>query len=178
MEWMILPLKRYADFSGRSRRLEFWMWFLAMFVINIVFTVLILMALGGAAAFSDPENIGANMTAIFAGAGVIMIISIVVSLGLLIPSLAVTVRRLHDSDKSGWWIMLFWGPYLLSVVFGFAGAAMGSGGVALMLIGGVFNLLLLVACVVMLVFCVLDGTRGSNRYGEDPKRPTNAEVFA
>ena len=48
MEWMFMPLKRYADFSGRSRRMEFWMWQLFQIIVYVVFIIL-MMALGGGA---------------------------------------------------------------------------------------------------------------------------------
>lgn len=178
MEYMLMPLKRYAQFSGRSRRLEFWLWFLAMFVINIVFAILIITAIGGSALFSNPEDVAGNMAMMFAGAGAVLLISGIVSLALLLPSLAVTVRRLHDSDKSGWWIMVFWGPYLISMIFSGIGAALADNGMAFIIIGGLFNFVFLIGCVAMLVLCLLDGTRGPNRYGDDPKRPSSAEIFA
>jgi uncharacterized membrane protein YhaH (DUF805 family) len=47
MEWMFMPLKRYADFSGRSRRMEYWMWVVFQFLIFIAFMIL-MVAVGGA----------------------------------------------------------------------------------------------------------------------------------
>ena len=50
MEWMILPLKRYAEFSGRSRRKEYWMWILFLILANIVLSILdAVLGLGGSA---------------------------------------------------------------------------------------------------------------------------------
>jgi uncharacterized membrane protein YhaH (DUF805 family) len=66
-------------------------------------------------------------------------------LGSVVPSIAVTVRRFHDQDKSGWFYLLGFIPY----------------------IGG----------IVMIVFMCLDGTRGPNRFGPDPKDPHAADVF-
>jgi uncharacterized membrane protein YhaH (DUF805 family) len=73
----------------------------------------------------------------YAGAG---LLSGIYSLAVLIPSLAVTVRRLHDIDRSGWWILI--------------------------------GLVPLIGVIVLLVFALLDGTPGDNRYGSNPKGVT------
>ncbi|MEI9852287.1 MAG: DUF805 domain-containing protein [Sphingomonas sp.] len=77
-----LPLARYADFTGRSRRAEFWSFM--------------------------PLALGA----IILGSAMSRPIGILVLIGLLIPMLAVTVRRLHDIKASGWWILLMLVPYV------------------------------------------------------------------
>ncbi len=179
MDWMLMPLRRYADFSGRSRRMEFWMWVLFQFLIGIVFLVLI-MILGGAAVISgEPSQV-------MAVGGVIAVLyglNLLLMLAFFIPNLAVTVRRLHDSNRSGWWIMLFWGPYLMiivSLVVVGAGAVAASKGGALT--GGILYMLsalgLLVGSLVLLVFMFLEGTRGPNHYGADPKGQVGSDVFA
>lgn len=137
MEWMLLPYRRYAEFSGRSRRKEYWMfalfYLLVMIVLNAIF--------------------GTNQ--VERGAGTFVYGSRLVGAGswvgglfwlvTLIPSLAVSVRRLHDQDKSGWLLLLVLIPFL-----------------------GWFALLVLMC---------LEGTRGGNRHGPDPKNPTDASVF-
>ncbi|MCP5128633.1 MAG: DUF805 domain-containing protein [Pseudomonadales bacterium] len=91
-------LGKYATFSGRATRSEYWWWILASVIL---FTVLGLIDGGlvapmlGAAAF-DPD----------AGQP----LSLIVSLALLLPNLAVSVRRLHDTDRSGWWLLLSFIP--------------------------------------------------------------------
>lgn len=177
MEWMLMPLKRYADFSGRSRRMEFWMWVLFQFLLGMAFMVL-MMVLGGAAMMSgDPGQMMAAGGAVL----IIYILYLLMALAFLIPNLAVTVRRLHDTNRSGWWIMLFWGPYLLMIVSSFAiGASAASGGNAMA--GGVLGLVsmlaLIVGGLVLLVFMFLEGTRGPNQYGPDPKGADTGQVFA
>jgi uncharacterized membrane protein YhaH (DUF805 family) len=79
---------KYVDFSGRARRSEFWYFVLFTFLVGIV-TNIVDAILG-----TDYDT----------GSG--GLISTVVSLGLLLPSVAVAVRRLHDIDKSGWWILI------------------------------------------------------------------------
>jgi len=101
MEYMFMPLKRYAEFSGRSRRKEYWMFFLFQ-VIVIIGMAIILGVTGGLEPSADGE-VG----------GVLMIIMGLIYLGLFfIPGLAVQVRRFHDQDKSGWFVLLGFIPYV------------------------------------------------------------------
>ncbi len=148
MDWMILPLKRYADFSGRSRRMEYWMFFLFTVIVYIILGAL--MFAGGFDLSSlESETMPDTPGPIFwLGAGLLGLFA----LGILIPSIAVNVRRLHDRDMSGWWYLGF---IVLSNV---------------PLIG-----LLVVVGYFVLMF--LPGTPGPNRFGEDPKDPTQASVF-
>lgn len=137
---------KFATFSGRARRREYWLFVLFTAIINSVINFLTLAAQG-----STPLTI------------VISIISIVWGLYTLIPSIAITVRRLHDTNRSGWW-------YLLAIVFIFA-----------MVIFAVlqFNssnyifLILAFLCFAgffaFVVFLFLPGTKGENDYGPDPK---------
>ena len=182
MEWMFMPLKRFAEFSGRSRRMEFWMWIVFQFLVAIAFVIILVALVGGAAMSGD---VGQMM----AMGGIALIVYLLYFLWALIsfiPGLAVTIRRLHDTDRSGWWVMLYWGPYLLFIVAGSvlgAGAQMGgepTEGAAMTggLIGVVAGLAWLVGCLVLLVFMFLEGTPGPNRYGPDPKgRGGDARVF-
>ena len=104
MEWMILPLKRYADFSGRSRRLEFWMF--TLFLILAMTASIVLFAIFGAVA----ESTGALTTSTI---GTILVILVILAyLAVLIPAIAVQVRRFHDQNLSGWMVLLGFVPYL------------------------------------------------------------------
>ena len=87
MEWMLLPLKRFAEFNGRSRRKEYWMFFLFSILVGIAASAIDIGLFG----FSIEDNGPVNG---------------LVSLALLIPSIAVSVRRLHDTGRSGWWFLL------------------------------------------------------------------------
>ncbi len=93
MSWYIGCLKKYADFTGRARRMEYWMFMLFEWLIATVLFVLSIVLSGGA---EDPGPLGMLMLAIL----------VLFYLGTLLPLLAVTVRRLHDTDKSGWWFLL------------------------------------------------------------------------
>ncbi|MCC8475182.1 DUF805 domain-containing protein [Xanthomonas arboricola] len=102
MEWMLLPLKRYADFNGRSRRKEYWMFMLLQAIVLLVLGGLF----GIVAALMGGEN-GPGALAWLVAA----VIGIVV-LALIVPSIAVTVRRLHDQGKSGWFYLISLVPYV------------------------------------------------------------------
>ena len=167
MEWMLLPLKRYAEFSGRSRRKEFWMWVLFTVIVSIVLGVI-----DGLLGFSTPRS---SMAASSTGAGFAAMTNIGIlggiwSLGTLIPSIAVGVRRLHDTDRSGWWILLPLGPYLVGIVLMITATASGSLGT--IGLAGILVLIGLVCAIVLLVFYCLPGTPGPNKYGPDPKGGT------
>jgi len=172
MEYMFMPLKRYAEFSGRSRRMEYWMWFVFLVLLYIAFWVLA-MVIGGAALMTgDPR------AAMAAGGGMMIIgaLFFLIWLALLIPGIAVGVRRLHDTDRTGWWLLAPIAPYIL-VWIGAAMAISGSTG-----IGGILSLIGMLGAVVLgitlIVFMFLDGTKGPNRYGPDPKGRADAQVFA
>jgi uncharacterized membrane protein YhaH (DUF805 family) len=81
-------MRRYVDFSGRSSRSEFWFFVLFYFIIAIIATVIDAVVLGSQMA----QGIG--------------ILSGIVTLVHIIPSISVGVRRLHDTDRSGWWILI------------------------------------------------------------------------
>ncbi len=97
-------LSNYAVFSGRAPRSEYWWWILA---IVILFTVLGLIdgALIAPMLGFEPFQPEAGRP-----------LSLVFSLGLLLPNIAVSVRRLHDTDRSGWWMLLALIPVLGSLV--------------------------------------------------------------
>lgn len=129
LDWMTMPLKRYTDFSGRSRRKEYWMFVLGVFIVAVVLGII--------------EGI-LGLSGMVAGAyGPLTVIFL---LGLIVPSIAVQVRRFHDQDKSGWFVLLALIP----------------------LLGG----------LIVLVFMCLEGTKGPNRFGPDPKDPAGTEVFS
>lgn len=129
MDWMLMPLKRYADFEGRSRRKEYWMFTLGIILVTILLVVL-LGVLGGFGG-TDGAGLGGLTIGVFA----------IAYLAVLVPSIAVQVRRFHDQDKSGWFVLLNFIPY----------------------VGG----------IVTFVFMCIEGTRGPNRFGPDPKNSTD-----
>ncbi len=151
MDWMLLPLKRYAEFSGRSRRKEYWMFFLLNIII---YAVLIgLMFAGGLGDAMLLEGGAANLEDGLGAAGIIGGLLVAIwALGTLIPNIALQVRRLHDLGQTGW-------IYLGVVIAGL-----------IPLIGGFIQL-------GFLIWMAFPGNEGANQYGEDPKDPANAAVF-
>ncbi|HEX8382104.1 MAG TPA: DUF805 domain-containing protein [Sphingomonas sp.] len=92
MSWMLLPLRRYADFQGRSRRREYW-WFVVLCLIAIATAGIAMIAASGS--FRSQGEMASRFT-IWAGFAL---------LPLVVPLMAVTTRRLHDLGLSGWWVL-------------------------------------------------------------------------
>ncbi len=172
MEYMFLPLKRYAEFSGRSRRMEYWMFVVFQFLLGIAFWVL-MMIVGGAAMMSG-SGPGALMAA---GGGLMIVMALysLVGLALIIPGIAVAVRRLHDTNRSGWWLLAPLAGYVVLFIGTALSASGSSAGGILAMLGGIGAL---VMGLVLLVFMFLEGTKGPNRFGPDPKGGVDAQVFA
>ena len=164
MYWMTLPLKRYFDFRGRSRRKEYWMFFLflvlASEVLGIIDQTLGLTYGGSGNTTNSFRSDNGMLGSIF-------------SLLTFIPIISVGVRRLHDTDRTGWWLVA---PLLGLLGIGVA-FAIGLNWPGRMLALGVIPVVLL--GITLLVFLCTDGTPGPNRFGDDPKDPVSdvAEVF-
>jgi uncharacterized membrane protein YhaH (DUF805 family) len=178
MEWMFMPLKRYADFSGRSRRMEFWMWQLFQVIVYVVVVVLAI-ALGGGAMMMMGS--GGDPSSIMAAGGTVMIILLLYSLyclAVLIPSIAVAVRRLHDTNRTGWWVLAPLAPYCVMFVAGMMVASSPDMAAVAGIIALISGLAVVVLALVLLVFYFLEGTKGPNQYGPDPKAPDAGQVFS
>ncbi len=149
VDWAKRPiLEKYADFTGRAPRAEYWWYTLAIVIVSLVLTIV--------------ESIAGLRGMIF---GVYGPLTALFWLATIVPGIAVGVRRLHDTNRSGWWLLLFV-PYLITMIMTARAAAAGN----LAAIGG-FGLLSLVGLglsIVLLVFMVLPGTPGDNRYGPNP----------
>src|SRR5262245_5133677 len=104
MNYMILPLKRYFDFKGRSRRKEYWMFYLLVVAGVIVASILdSVLGLGGTTTSSSefgPNGVSASAST---SGGILALIFV---LATLIPGIAVSIRRVHDHDKSGWFVLI------------------------------------------------------------------------
>ena len=105
MSWYIGVLKRYADFNGRARRKEYWMFqlfnmlaYLACSVVAGIVAVLL------SRTFSSASPSASSTEA--AIPGLAFAIPVLYLLAVIVPTLAVTARRLHDQDKSGWFMLL------------------------------------------------------------------------
>ena len=178
MEWMFMPLKRYADFSGRSRRMEFWMWQLFQIIVYAIVVVLMMVLGGGAAMMMGGGGDPSSMMAAGGIAMIIMLLYLVYCLAVLIPSIAVAVRRLHDTNRTGWWVLAPLAPYVLMIVAGMMAVGSPDSAGFAGILAMVSLIAVLVLALVLLVFYLLDGTPGPNKYGPDPKGRQAAEVFA
>lgn len=88
MNYYLAVLKKYAVFSGRSQRAEYWYFFLFNLIISIVLAIV-------------DGLIGNSSSATGIG-----LLGGIYSLALIIPIIAVTIRRLHDTNHSGWWLFI------------------------------------------------------------------------
>jgi uncharacterized membrane protein YhaH (DUF805 family) len=92
VSWYLAVLQNYAGFSGRARRTEYWMFALFNIIISIVLNLIGMAVKGGS------------------------ILAAIYSLAVLIPALAVGVRRLHDTGRSGWWLLIALIPLIGAIV--------------------------------------------------------------
>jgi uncharacterized membrane protein YhaH (DUF805 family) len=177
--WALRPLKNYANFSGRASRAEFW-WFTLFFMI----AYLVLFFIGMAMAGSSPAPATPSPFAIYARMGGYLAVLGIFWLALLIPSIAVQIRRLHDTNRSGWWLGGFWLLYIVYMALTFSmmssvaqapGTPPSTGGFAAV---GILALVVLVYSIALIVFWCLRGMPGPNRYGDDPYGANVEDVFA
>lgn len=97
MNWYLSVLKKYADFDGRARRTEYWTFFLFNLIIGLVLGFI--EGIVGIAPESEQS-----------------ILAILYTLAVLVPGLAVGVRRLHDTGRSGWWLLIAFVPILGAII--------------------------------------------------------------
>lgn len=98
MNWFLQALQKYATFSGRARRSEYWYFFLMYLLIFVLLAIVD----GITGSFSAKSGVG--------------LLSGVFALAMLLPSLAVGVRRLHDIGRSGWWLLIAFVPLIGGIV--------------------------------------------------------------
>ena len=98
MNWYLAALKKYATFEGRARRKEYWLF--ALFNLLVAFVAGIIDSLTG----TFDEEIGMGL------------LGGLYALAVILPSIAVTVRRLHDTSRSGWWILISFVPIVGVIV--------------------------------------------------------------
>lgn len=130
-----LTARYFFDFKGRASRSEFWWFMLFIGLVNVGVSLLMIIL---------PPAIGGTL-------------SLIVSLLLLPPNLGLTVRRFHDRNLRGWWILL---PLFA------LGGWMLTGGVAAPSLPG--NLLSFLMCLAYLIILCLPGQPGPNRFGPPP----------
>ena len=154
IDWAKRPFQKYADFSGRAPRAEFWWFTLAISALMIVILIV-------------ERSLGLGRVFLEYGPMTLLLL-----VAVLVPSLAVQVRRLHDTDRTGWWLAAVYAPYVGLVA---TMPSVGSDVVAdpeavggSVMLFGLLGLVVLVIAIVLIVFYCLRGTAGPNRYGQDP----------
>ncbi|MEO1157418.1 MAG: DUF805 domain-containing protein [Pseudomonadota bacterium] len=135
-----LFFSRYTDFQGRSRRAEYWWFFLAYMICVFVLAFLIGVIGGG---FESMNPIGM----------IVMGIATLAGLAIIIPSIALGVRRFHDLGQTGWLVLVF---AILAAI----------------------PLLGLLSMIAQLIWFAMPGTTGPNKYGPDPKSGHDVGVFS
>lgn len=93
MDWYLKVLRNYVTFSGRARRKEYWMFVLFNIIVSVILGIVDYLLFGGSG-----------------------MLGIIYSLAILLPSVAVLVRRLHDTNRSGWWVLIILIPIIGSLV--------------------------------------------------------------
>jgi len=163
-KWMFLPLKRYAEFSGRSRRKEYWMWFLfTQGLALIIMSPLISGAIKVISAIVEvfPYELteaelellildSFNPALLLATIGFLSL----TTLAFLVPNLAVNLRRFHDCGIGPTW---FW----ILLVASFVPFLLGVPALAILIIAG-----------------FVPGTPGPNKFGDDPRAESEVALTA
>ena len=159
---------KYADFSGRATRAEYWWWVLA--------TVIVSFGIGAVDGFINS----------FTGAYSFSPLSTIFGLAVLLPDLAVTCRRLHDTGRSGWWQLVWFAIAILAIIPVIVGVVVGLSGLlaggeewgewwtaiswAPVVVGFVIAFLVWIGLLIWwLLWMVKQGQAGPNHYGPDPR---------
>ena len=146
MEWFKkVVFENYANFNGRARRKEYWMFMLFYFIFSLVLGLIsgLLGVLGS-------------------------LLLLVWSFGLFLPTIAVTIRRFHDSGKSGWWYLASFAPIVPLSLITYMILTETSSSTMM----GVFWVLLVISvviCLIPLIFLFLSSESGTNQWGPNPK---------
>ena len=184
---MITALKKYASFAGRAPRSEYWS---IKMLMGVIFIILLAVNLGGLSARALGNHIGSACAPFGSIASVthvsisysqfletggqvspfFSIILFVFMIARIILDLAVTVRRIHDLNKSGWWLLLIFPPGIIGII--------------LFAISDWLELLSVVLIVISSVLVIIftfwlgffPGTKGENRFGSDPLQSIDAQL--
>jgi uncharacterized membrane protein YhaH (DUF805 family) len=159
-----LGFRNYFTFSGRATRAEAWWWVLFIVLAGIVLAVVDTLT-GTMGMFGDSGLLGQLF-----------------ELAVLIPSFALGARRLHDINRTGWWLLFFWSFILISAI---------GGGILLVSLFLLDNFLILtvlgfalvigfvilwvIGIIVLIVWAIKRGDEGPNKYGPDPRQTTSQQ---
>ncbi|MEP1231016.1 MAG: DUF805 domain-containing protein [Litorimonas sp.] len=154
--------RKYFRFGGRARRSEFWYWALFTIVAGMILGVIDVLLFDGVTEELSP-------------------VSTLFSLVTFIPGLAVSWRRLHDINRSGWWVGgMYLAVFVFAVLVGISAVISGDIDLppSVLSVIGIVALIGIVAWgIALLVFFCTDTKSGDNRFGEDPKYGVGNSVF-
>ncbi|GAA4644376.1 hypothetical protein GCM10023115_23360 [Pontixanthobacter gangjinensis] len=154
MEYMMMPYRKlYRLIEGRSGRQEFWMFFLFNILVVLGLVLLVFLFAGGLSSLDPTSALMGTMAGAGVGFAVLLIIPVYAWAILTgVASTAVSIRRLHDMNLTGWLYLV----YLILMVI------------------PLLNFLVFIGFYVVMA---LPGTKGPNKYGEDPIDPVSASTF-
>ena len=178
--------RKYFNFKGRARRSEYWWFFLFSLVACVIWalfgTLLLALPVG-----MMTEHLSGSETA---GLTTMIIILAVPLLFLVLPSFSLQVRRLHDTGRSGWWVVAMVVLEIISEVLLFAN--FGTGAIDLgfkeqftksfelsTALGWTFSISYIVSellSIALIVFSIIDSDKTENQYGPSPKYQQNTNV--
>ena len=118
MNWYFQALKKYAVFNGRAEKKEFWYFSLFVVIFSIVLAVIDAFIPGFDTFFEIalPEQLNATYGSTYSTPSGMGLLSGIYALAMAIPSLSIAVRRLHDTDRTGWWLLLILLPLIGIIV--------------------------------------------------------------
>ena len=174
--------KNFANFSGRAPRKEFWTFALFNWIIAIIVGLLQFFIELVGVPFMVAYELYMNPMMVIVW--LLSIVYFIWQMFIWIPSISISIRRLHDINRTGWWYLLplpFNIVFIISLVIGIAffigaGQSYSSrdvdmffafGGVT-MVVAIVFIIFSVITNIVLLIFYILKGTEGNNRFGKDP----------
>jgi len=156
MHWYLVVLKKYFVIRGRARRKEYWSFMLVHILISVLLLGVDVLMRGG---LIEAQRASFRLSSLYGWATVV-------------PSITVQVRRLHDMNRTGWWLLLWFVPRLASWTMGFLDLITGRDPVMDFSETGpllvAMGLVTMAGGLILLVFSCFEGTRGKNRYGSDP----------
>ena len=148
--------KKYAVFTGRASRREFWSWAQWNLALFLLPSLLLIFVTTNALEASAP---GQTLPPPIAAVALFVIVQLYILLSLL-PSIGVTIRRLHDQNRSGWWILLA----LLPSIWGRIWPLDDQDSILIILLNGIC----VSGGIILLVIQTTPGTEGENRFGAPP----------
>ncbi|MBQ6310521.1 MAG: DUF805 domain-containing protein [Bacteroidales bacterium] len=159
--------KKYATFSGRARRSEYWWFMLAQYILSAILSIVMFISIIAIVMIKATSGSIDDISPIdfyLKNPGIWLLA--LVSLALIIPNLAVTVRRLHDIGRSGWWLLI---PMVGAPILTAGSVILAIYNHSLWFFIPVVYLIFLAIMVIMIVWMATNGKRETNKWGPSPK---------